>query len=72
MCIIYRHLSYRDALFVSGLERLRVRREKITRDLYNDVQQSNHLQHNLLPSKPNDNFDIRDTGRYICMSNLLL
>ena len=41
--IIYPDLSYRDALFISGLDRLCVRRENIVRDMFKDIQQPEHV-----------------------------
>jgi hypothetical protein len=64
MRIIYPDLSYNDALSVSGLERLSVRREKITRDLFFEIQQPNHVLHSLLPLRPNLNISMRDNYLY--------
>jgi hypothetical protein len=58
--IIYPNLSYHDALFVSGLERLSVRRERITRVLFEDIQKPSHVLHTLLTYKLNHNFNTRD------------
>ena len=58
--IIYPNLSYHDALFVSGLERLCVRRERITRVLFEDIQNPRHVLHTLLTFKLNHNFNTRD------------
>ncbi len=63
--IIYPDLSYRDALFISGLERLCVRRENIVRDMFKDIQQSNHVLHNLLPAKRSPKFDSRYSYPYL-------
>lgn len=38
MRIVYPHLSYNYALFVSKLERVSVRRGRITRDKFKDIQ----------------------------------
>jgi hypothetical protein len=65
MHMIYPHLSYSDALFVSGLERLGVRREKITRDLFHNIQQPDHILHNLLSVKPDHKFNTRDNNSYV-------
>jgi hypothetical protein len=59
--IIYPNLSYHDALFVSGLERLSVRRERITRVLFEDIQKPSHVLHTLLTYKLNHNFNTRDS-----------
>jgi len=47
--IIYPELSYADALFVSGLERLDVRRDSMVRILFEQVKKPNHVLHKLLP-----------------------
>ncbi len=62
--IIYPQLSYNDALFVSGLERLDLRREKITQNLFTDMQHPTHILHGLLPLKRNNEFNIRDRYLY--------
>ena len=49
--ILYPELSYADALFVSGLERLDVRRANMVRMLFEQVKKPNHVLHNLLPIK---------------------
>ena len=46
--IVYPELSYRDALFVSGLEELATRRETITRNIFQDIKNSNNVIHNVL------------------------
>ena len=46
--ILYPELSYADALFVSGLERLDVRRANMVRILFEQVKKPNHVLHNLL------------------------
>ena len=48
MRIIYPQLSYSEALFVSGLERLDLRRGRITRDLFIDMQHPTHILHDFL------------------------
>lgn len=62
--IIYPNISYEDALAVSGLERLSVRREKNTRDLFYEIQQPDHVLHSLLPLRPIHNISIRDNYLY--------
>jgi hypothetical protein len=59
--IIYPNLSSHDALFVSALERLSVRREKITRVLFEDIQKPSHVLHPLLTYKLNHDFNTRDS-----------
>ena len=46
--IIFPELDYNDALFISGLQRLSVRRDVATRDLFNDVKHPDHVLHDLL------------------------
>jgi hypothetical protein len=60
MRIIYPQLSYSEALFVSELERLDLRRERITRDLFIDMQHPSHILRGILPLKPYTNFNTRD------------
>jgi hypothetical protein len=62
--IIYPDLSYRDALFISGLDRLCVRRENIVRDMFKDIQQPDHVLHNILPAKRNPKFNSRHSYSY--------
>ncbi len=50
--IVFPDLSYDEVLFVSGLEKLSVRREKHARDLFNDIKQpGNVLNYLLTPYK---------------------
>ena len=49
---------------MSGLECLSVCREKITRDLFYENQQPNHVLHSLLPLRPIHNISIRDNYLY--------
>ena len=41
-------ISYDEALFIFGLERLDVRRERIVRDLFNEVKCERHVLNHLL------------------------
>ena len=50
--IIYPQLSYSDALSVSGLQLLSVRREASVIKLFNEIKNPNHVLHYLLPVKP--------------------
>jgi hypothetical protein len=59
--IIYPNHCYHDALFASGLERLSVRRERITRVLFEDIQKPSHILHTLLTYKLNHDFNTRDS-----------
>ena len=46
--IIYPDLSYSDALFVSGLERLDARRQIITKNTFQDIRNSDNVINNLI------------------------
>ena len=50
--IIYPQLSYSDALVVSGLQLLSVRRENAVIKLFNEIKNPAHVLHYLLPIKP--------------------
>ena len=63
--IIFPELSYSDALFVAGLDRLSVRREQIVRDTFKNMQLPSHILHNLLPSKHDHQFNSRDKYSYL-------
>ena len=65
--IIFRELSYADALLISGLDRLSERRERIVRETFNDMKLPNHALHELLPVRldHNFNFNIRNSYPYI-------
>jgi hypothetical protein len=62
--IICHDLSCNDALSASGLVRLSVHHEKITGDLFQKIQQPNHVLHNLLSLRPNLNASTRDNYLY--------
>ena len=64
MRIIYPDLSYNDALFVAGLDKLCVRRENIVRKLFKEMQQPDHVLNNLIPLRPDCNIDTRDKYLY--------
>jgi hypothetical protein len=64
MHTIYPDLSYNDALSVFGLERLSVRREKITRELLYEIQQPNHVLHNFRSLRPNLKISMIDNYLY--------
>jgi len=49
--LIYPSLSYNEALSVSGLKRLSVRREAITCNMFNEIKNPNHVLHYLLPKR---------------------
>mgnify|MGYP006364478725 FL=1 len=46
--IIFPELDYNDALFISGLQKLSVRRNIATRDLFNEIKNPDHVLHDLL------------------------
>jgi hypothetical protein len=52
--IIWPNLSYSDALSVSGVERLSVRRENLVRSVFNEIKQPTHVLNHLLPLKNSD------------------
>ena len=58
-------LSYSDALFVAGLDRLSVRREQIVRDTFKNIKLPSHVLHNLLPAKLDHQFNSRDKYSYL-------
>ena len=49
--IVYPALSYREALQIAGLEKLCIRRERFVRELFNDIKDTNHVLHNILPTR---------------------
>ena len=62
--IIFPELSYADALLISGLDRLSVRRERIVRETFNDIELPNHALHELLPVRLDHNFNFNIRNRY--------
>ena len=53
--IIFRELSYKDALQIAELELLSIRREKAVIKLFNEIKKTNHVLNMLLPLRPTDN-----------------
>ena len=49
--LIYPSHTYSEALTISGLERLAVRRENITKKLFIQISDERHVLHNLLPKR---------------------
>jgi hypothetical protein len=47
--IAFPDLSYNDAQCVAGLERLNCRRERLVRELFNDMKNPAHIFHDMLP-----------------------
>ena len=64
--IIFPDLTYSDALFVSNLDELSVRRENLVRNVFNEIKNPNHVLNHLLPLKDNDLrfVNTRDTYPY--------
>ena len=52
--IIFPNMSYNDALTASGLERLSERRERMTRELFQEIKKENHVLHSLLQRRKVD------------------
>ena len=53
MRIVFPQLSYADALFVAGLQRLDVRREAAVIKTFGEIKNHSHILHNLLPLRSN-------------------
>ena len=49
--IVFPSVSYKEALSASGLELLAARRENITKNLFNEIKDENHVLHELLPKR---------------------
>ena len=49
--IVYPALSYREGLQIAGLEKLCIRRERFVRELFKDIKDTNHVLHNILPTR---------------------
>jgi hypothetical protein len=47
--VIFPNLDYQQALIAAGLERLDLRREIMTRDLFSEIKNPSHILHSLLP-----------------------
>ena len=47
--VIFPSLDYQQALIAAGLERLDVRRENMTRDMFKEIKNPSHILHSLLP-----------------------
>ena len=62
--IIFPELKYDDALLKSGLDRLSVRRETIVQETFREIQLPNHVLHNLLPIRPDHNFNFGNSYPY--------
>ena len=53
--IIFRELSYKDALQITELELLSIKRKKSVIKLFNDVKGTSHILHSLLPLRTFEN-----------------
>ena len=64
--ILFPDLSYKDALQITGLELLSIRRETQVRKLFNEIKCRGHVLNNLLPANNVDNrsYPLRDTYPY--------
>ena len=51
LILVYPSVSYNEALSASGLELLAARRENITKNLFNEIKDENHVLHELLPKR---------------------
>jgi len=64
--IILPNLSYSDALFVCGLQRLSDRRESAVIKIFNEIKNPTHVLHSLLPLRPvNPGLSTRDQYPYM-------
>jgi len=62
--LIYPKLTYTDALLISGLDTLHARRENITRDLFREIKDENHILHSLLPKREITSMAVRNSYPY--------
>lgn len=58
--IIFPDLSYREALAISGLERLNTRRENIVKGTFTEIKNPNHILYDLLVHRPANSFNTRN------------
>ena len=63
--LIYPTLSYSEALLLSGLEELGIRRERITKELFDEIKHENHVLHSLLPKRNPESLRTRNPYPYI-------
>jgi hypothetical protein len=57
--IIYPAITYAEALVISGLERLDERRERFTRNMFEEMKNDNHPLHSILPHLEQSQFNLR-------------
>ena len=62
--LIYPDHSYREALVISGLERLSDRRDRLTRQLFDEMKNPAHILNTLLPLRQMPNNNIRRVYPY--------
>ena len=62
--LIYPDLSYRESLIISDLERLSDRRERLTRQLFEEMKSAAHILHSLLPLRHIPSNNIRNVYPY--------
>ena len=63
--LIYPHLSYSDALEISGLEKLETRRETLTQILFQEIKNDKHVLHSLLPLRDTSSLRARNSYPYV-------
>ena len=63
--LIYPELSYDDSLAKSGLTKLEERRENLTRDLFDEIKDEQHILHSLLPMRDHNSLRTRNPYPYI-------
>ena len=63
--LIFPTLSYSEALLLSGLEELGIRRERITKELFDEIKHKNHVLHSLLPKRNPESLRTRNPYPYI-------
>ena len=62
--IIFPFSSYREALNISGLERLSARRERAAHDLFQQIKQPTHILHSLITVKEKSDSAINTRESY--------
>ena len=62
--IIYPKLTHTEALLISGLDTLQSRRENITRDLFREIKDENHILNSLLPKGEITSMAVRNSYPY--------
>ena len=62
--IIYPQLSYREALHLANIERLVDRREKIVKNIFNEIKQPGHVLGHLLTTRTEHDHNTRASYLY--------